>query len=64
MGIDIIFRIAAIGIMVSLLGSILKKTGKEELAMLTNLAGLIIVMMMIIKEINEFFNAVRTIFQF
>ena len=64
MDIDLIFRIAAIGILVSLLGSILKKTGRDEMAMLVNIAGLLIVMMMLVKEISEFFTVIKTIFQF
>jgi stage III sporulation protein AC len=64
MNIDLIFRIAAIGILVSVLNAVLKKSDREELAMLTSLAGLIIVLMMVIQEIVKLFDEVKTIFQF
>jgi stage III sporulation protein AC len=64
MGVDLIFRIAAIGILVSVLNAVLKKSDRDELAMMTTLAGLILVLMMIIKEIARLFDAVKTMFQF
>lgn len=64
MEIDLIFRIAAIGILVSVLNAVLNKAGREEQAMMTTLAGLIIVLMIIIKQIVNLFDAVKTIFQF
>jgi stage III sporulation protein AC len=64
MGIDLIFRIAAIGILVSVLNQVLIRSGREEQAMLTTLAGLIVVLTMVIKEIVNLFDTVKTIFQF
>jgi len=64
MGIDLIFRIAAIGILVSVLNAVLKKSDREEQAMMTTLAGLIVVLLMIIKEIANLFDTVRTLFDF
>ncbi|HHX17850.1 MAG TPA: stage III sporulation protein AC [Clostridium sp.] len=64
MDIDLIFRIAAIGILVSVLNAVLNKSGREEQAMMTTLAGLIVVLMMIVKEIANLFETVKTIFQF
>lgn len=64
MGIDLIFRIAAIGILVSVLNAVLNKSGREEQAMMTTLAGLIVVLMMIVKEIVTLFDTVKTMFQF
>lgn len=64
MGIDLIFRIAAIGILVSVLNQVLIRAGREEQAMLTTLAGLVIVLMMVIKEISTLFDTVKTIFKF
>ncbi|MDQ2085301.1 stage III sporulation protein AC [Herbivorax sp. ANBcel31] len=64
MDIDLIFRIAAIGILVSVLNAVLNKSGREEQAMMTTLAGLIVVLMMIVKEIAHLFETVKTIFQF
>ena len=62
MQIDLIFQIAAIGILVSVLNQILVRAGREEQAMMTTLAGLIVVLMMIINEINTLFETVKTIF--
>ena len=64
MNIDLIFRIAAIGILVSVLNALLNKSGREEQAMMTTLAGLIVVLMMVVKEIVNLFDTVKTIFQF
>jgi stage III sporulation protein AC len=64
MGIDLIFRIAAIGILVSVLNAVLKKSDREEQAMMTTLAGLIVVLLMIVKEIVNLFETVRTLFDF
>ena len=60
--IDIIFKIAAIGILVAVLHQVLVRAGREDQAMMTTLAGLIIVLTMVIKEISSLFNTVRTIF--
>ncbi|MBQ4515940.1 MAG: stage III sporulation protein AC [Clostridia bacterium] len=62
MGVDLIFKIAAIGILVSVLHQVLVRAGREEQAMLTTLAGLIVVLLMIIGEISYLFETVKTIF--
>lgn len=62
MDIDLIFRIAAIGIVVAVLNQLLVRSGREEQAMMTTLAGLIVVLMMIIREIDALFQAVKSIF--
>lgn len=62
MGIDLIFRIAAIGILVSVLNIVLKKSDRDEIAMMTTLAGLIIVLLMIIREISNLFTTIKTLF--
>ena len=62
MGIDLIFKIATIGILVSILDAVLNKSGREEQAMMTSLAGLIIVLLMVVKEIANLFNVVKTLF--
>ncbi len=62
MGVDLIFKIAAIGILVSVLNQVLIRSGREEQAMLTTLAGLIVVLLMIVKEISNLFDTVKTIF--
>ena len=62
MDIDLLFKIAAIGILVAVLHQVLVRAGREDQAMMTTLAGLIIVITMVIKEISTLFNTVRTIF--
>ena len=64
MEIDIIFKIAAIGIAIAVLNQVLIKAGIEEQAMLTTLAGVIVVLMLVIQMISEFFDAVRTFLEF
>lgn len=62
MDVDLIFQIAAIGIIVAVLNQLLVRSGREEQAMMTTLAGLIVVLMMIIREIDALFQAVKFIF--
>lgn len=62
MSIDLLFKIAAIGILVAVLHQVLVRAGREDQAMMTTLAGLVIVLTMVIKEINTLFQTVRTIF--
>ena len=63
MEVDLIFKIAAIGIIVAVLNQLLIRSGREEQAMMTTLAGLIVVLMMIISEIDSLFQAIKSIFQ-
>ena len=58
----LIFKIAAIGIIVAVLNQLLIRSGREEQAMMTTLAGLIVVLMMIINEIDALFQAIKSIF--
>ena len=62
MDVDLIFKIAAIGILVSVLHQVLVRAGREDQAMLTTLTGLIVVLSMVIREISNLFNSVKTIF--
>lgn len=64
MGISVIFKIAGIGICIALLNQILIKAGKEEMAMMTNLAGVIIVLVIIVKMLAEFFETIKAFMQF
>lgn len=64
MDIDLIFKIAAIGIIVSILNQVLSRSGRDEQATMTTLAGLIVVLMMLTQKIAELFNLVKTLFQF
>ncbi|HOQ07527.1 MAG TPA: stage III sporulation protein AC [Clostridiales bacterium] len=63
MGVDLIFRIAAIGILVTVLNQLLIRSGREEQAMMTTLAGLIVVLLIIVREIAALFDTVKTIFR-
>jgi len=62
MGIDLVFKIAAIGILISVLNQVLIRAGREEQAMLTTLAGLVVVLLMVIQQIDYLFDTVKTIF--
>ena len=62
MEVDLIFKIAAIGIIVAVLHQLLVRSGREEQAMMTTLAGLIVVLMMIVNEISNLFETIKSIF--
>lgn len=64
MEVDLIFRIAAIGIIVSILNQVLSRSGREEQATMTTLAGLIVVLMMIVQKISDLFDLVKALFRF
>lgn len=62
MNVDLLFKIAAIGILVAVLHQVLVRAGREDQAMMTTLAGVIIVLTIVIKEISTLFSTVRTLF--
>ncbi len=62
MDVNLLFKIAAIGILVAVLHQVLCRAGREEQAMMTTLAGVVIVLTLVIKEISTLFNTVRTLF--
>ncbi len=62
MDVDVIFKIAAIGIIVAVINQILTRSGREEYTMITTIAGLIIVLMMLLPHISELFRYIRSIF--
>ncbi len=62
MGVEIIFKIAAVGILTAVVNQVLKHSNKEEIATLTTLAGLVIVLLMVLDLINTLFNTVKTMF--
>ena len=64
MDIDLVFKIAAIGIFVSILNQVLARSGRDEQATMTTLAGLVVVLMMIAEKISELFDLVKTLFHF
>ena len=64
MEIDLRFKIAAVGIIVSILNQVLVRSGREEQATMTTLAGLVVVLMILVQKIAELFDLVKTLFQF
>lgn len=62
MEVDLIFRIAAIGILVAVLNQVLSRAGRDEQAMMTTLAGLVVVLMMVVQEIANLFDLVKNLF--
>ena len=62
MDVDLIFKIAAVGILVAVLNQLLVRSGREEQAMMTTLAGLVVVMMMLVRQISELFQLVKSLF--
>lgn len=64
MEIDLIFKIAAIGIIVSILNQVLSRSGREEQATMTSLAGLVVVLMILAEKIAELFDLVKNLFEF
>lgn len=63
MDITIVFRIAAVGILVAVLNQVLIRAGREEQAMLTTLAGLVVVLFWVVQYISQLFSTVQTLFQ-
>jgi stage III sporulation protein AC len=64
MDVDLIFKIAAVGILVAVLNQLLVRSGREEQAMMTTLAGLVVVMMILVREISDLFDLIKTLFAF
>ena len=62
MDVDLIFKIAAIGILVAVLNLLLVRSGREEQAMMPTLAGLVVVLMMLVQQISDLFDLVKTLF--
>ena len=62
MDVDLIFKIAAIGILVAVLNLLLVRSGREEQAMMTTRAGLVVVLMMLVQQISDLFDLVKTLF--
>ena len=64
MDIDLIFKIAAVGIIVSILNQVLVRSGREELATMTTLAGLVVVLLIVVQKIAGLFELVKSLFRF
>ena len=62
MDVDLIFKIAAVGFLVAVLNLLLVRSGREEQAMMTTLAGLVVVLMMLVQQISDLFQLVKTLF--
>lgn len=62
MEVDLIFKIAAIGILVAVLNQVLSRAGRDEQAMMTTLTGLVVVLMMVVQEIARLFELVKSLF--
>ncbi len=62
MDVDLIFKIAAVGILVAVLNLLLVRSGREEQALMTTLAGLVVVLMMLVQQISDLFELVKTLF--
>lgn len=62
MNVDLIFKIAAIGILVSVLNQVLTRSGRDEMATMTTLVALVVVLMMVVKEISSLFDMVKDLF--
>jgi stage III sporulation protein AC len=64
MEVDLIFKIAAIGILVAVLNQLLVRSGRDEQAMMTTLTGLVVVLMMLVQKISELFDLIKVLFGF
>ncbi len=64
MNVDLIFRIAAVGIVVAVLNVLLQRSGREEQALMTSLAGLVVVLMLLVREISTLFSLIKQLFGF
>ena len=64
MDVDLIFRIAAVGILVAMLTQLLTRSGRDEQALMTTLAGLIVVLMLIVEQISRLFDMMKSVFGF
>ena len=63
MSVDLLFQIAGIGILVSVITQVLNRTVREDMAMLTSVAGLVVVLIMVVNVVAQLFNNVKSIFQ-
>lgn len=64
MDVDLIFKIAAVGILVAVLNILLTRSGREDQALMTSITGLVVVLMIVVQEISELFDLIRDLFGF
>ncbi len=62
MDVDFVFRIAGIGVIVTVIAQLLTRAGRDDIAMLATLSGLLIVLLMVVNQISDFFTSVRSLF--
>ena len=62
MDVDLIFKIAAIGILVAVLNILLQRSGRDEQAMMTSITALVVVLMIVVQKISELFNMIKSLF--
>ena len=62
MDVDLIFRIAAVGILVAVLGQLLSRSGREEQALMTTITALVVVLMIVVQKISELFTMIKSLF--
>lgn len=63
MDVDLIFKVAAVGILVAVLNILLQRSGRDEQALMTSIAALVVVLMVIVQKISELFNMIKVLFQ-
>ena len=61
-GVDLIFKVAAMGILVAVLNMLLVRAGRDDQAMMTNIAGLVVVLLVVLQEISKLFDTIKNIF--
>ena len=64
MDVDLIFKIAAVGILVAVLNMLLSRSGRDDQALMTSIAGLLVVLVIIVQEISDLFDLIKTLFHF
>lgn len=64
MDVELIFKIAAVGILVAVLNLLLSRSGRDEMALLTTIAGLVVVLVLVLRQIAELFDLIKTLFEF
>ena len=62
LGVDLIFKVAAIGIIVAVVNQLLMNSGRQEQALMTTLAGLVVVLLIVVQEISTLFDSIKTMF--
>ncbi|HBR08360.1 MAG TPA: stage III sporulation protein AC [Clostridiales bacterium] len=64
MDVDLIFKVAAVGILVAILNILLSRSGRDEQALMTTIAGLVVVLVLVVQKISELFDLIKSLFSF